>query len=152
MLRIEAVEAPDDKGETGETIRSSLLGVWERSVRATHSFLTEDDITAIRPDVSAGFAMVRLFVAREGETIVGFAGVYEDGLEMLFVDADARGHGVGRLLLEHVCALGVKRLDVNEQNPIALGFYERMGFVVTGRSEKDGQGRAFPLLHMQLAP
>jgi Acetyltransferases len=146
MLRIEAMNAPDN-----ETI-SILLGVWEHSVRATHSFLTDEDIAAIRPDVSAGFGMVRLLVAREREHIMGFAGVYEDRLEMLFVDAEARGQGVGRLLLEHATAGGVNRLDVNEQNPQALRFYERMGFVVTGRSETDGQGRAFPLLHMQLAP
>jgi putative acetyltransferase len=38
---------------------------------------------------------------------------------------------------------------VNEQNPAACGFYEHLGFVVVGRSEVDGTGRPFPLLHMR---
>ena len=45
---------------------------------------------------------------------------------------------------------GVRTLDVNEQNPLAAGFYERAGFVVVGRSPVDGAGRPFPLLHMRL--
>ncbi|MNC71507.1 putative N-acetyltransferase YjaB [compost metagenome] len=44
----------------------------------------------------------------------------------------------------------VKSLDVNEQNPQALGFYEHMGFEVYERSEFDEQGNHFPILHMRL--
>ena len=38
--------------------------------------------------------------------------------------------------------------DVNEQNERAVGFYERMGFVRTGHSPRDGQGRPYPLIHL----
>lgn len=41
-------------------------------------------------------------------------------------------------------------VDVNEQNPQAVGFYLHYGFVQTGRSPLDGEGRPFPLLHMSL--
>jgi len=40
------------------------------------------------------------------------------------------------------------RTTVNEQNRLAVGFYERMGFRVSGRSPDDGSGRPYPLLHM----
>ncbi|MEQ9247207.1 MAG: GNAT family N-acetyltransferase, partial [Nitratireductor sp.] len=30
------------------------------------------------------------------------------------------------------------------------GFYRKMGFAVTGRSPRDGDGRPYPLLHMSL--
>jgi putative acetyltransferase len=40
-------------------------------------------------------------------------------------------------------------VDVNEQNPEARGFYERLGFTVVARSELDGTGRPFPLLHLR---
>lgn len=40
-----------------------------------------------------------------------------------------------------------KAVDVNEQNPDALAFYEGRGFVIKGRSETDGEGRPFSLLH-----
>ena len=43
-----------------------------------------------------------------------------------------------------------RTLDVNEQNPQAVGFYEHEGFVVAGRSPVDDAGRPFPLLHMRL--
>jgi len=46
--------------------------------------------------------------------------------------------------------LNAERLDVNEQNPQALGFYLHEGFEVIGRSETDGLGQPYPLLHMKL--
>ena len=38
---------------------------------------------------------------------------------------------------------------MNEQNPQGVGFYLHMGFEQTGRSELDGEGNPFPLLHMK---
>jgi putative acetyltransferase len=71
-------------------------------------------------------------------------------LEMLFVDDAFRGRGIGTKLLEHaVHAHGVTELDVNEQNPGALAFYQSKGFEVIGRSELDPAGRPYPLLHMR---
>ena len=45
---------------------------------------------------------------------------------------------------------GASKVDVNEQNEQALGFYKHIGFSVTGRSPLDGQGKPYPLLHMTL--
>jgi putative acetyltransferase len=70
---------------------------------------------------------------------------------MLFVDARYIGKGVGKLLLLHaITNLHVTRVDVNEQNEKALQFYEHFGFKVTSRSELDGSGKPYPILHMQL--
>ncbi len=70
---------------------------------------------------------------------------------MLFIDPDARGQGVGRLLVQRATTTqGATKVDVNEQNPQALGFYEHLGFEVVGRSPLDGQGKPYPLLHMVL--
>lgn len=41
-------------------------------------------------------------------------------------------------------------MDVNEQNPQAVGFYKHMGFDTFKRSEFDEQGNPFPILHMKL--
>ena len=44
----------------------------------------------------------------------------------------------------------VNDLAVNEQNPLARGFYEHMGFEVYKRTEYDEQGSPYPLLYMRI--
>jgi putative acetyltransferase len=71
----------------------------------------------------------------------------------LFVDAAWLRRGIGRRLAGHaIHALGATTVEVNEQNPEAVAFYERMGFRVEGRTPTDHEGRPFPLLQMRLAP
>jgi putative acetyltransferase len=54
-------------------------------------------------------------------------------------------------LIRHaVDELHATELHVNEQNDQALGFYLRMGFEVIGRSDLDGMGKPYPLLHMRV--
>ena len=145
------IEAVGPQERTPELV-GQLAQVWERSVRATHAFLSEDDIVGLRPEVAAGLAGIEhLAVAWQDGVAVGFAGVQDGHLEMLFVDAAARGKGAGRVLLAYAIEQwDARTLDVNEQNPQAAGFYEHLGFVVTGRSPVDDAGRPFPLLHMRL--
>lgn len=131
-----------------------LIAVWEASVRATHDFLSEEDIQALRPLIREQyFDAVELYCVRdERGAIQGFCGVAQGNLEMLFVAPESRGRGIGTALCRHaVDHLGVSRVDVNEQNPQALGFYEHFGFKIIGRSPLDGQGNPFPLLHLALS-
>ncbi len=134
---------------------SALLDVWESSVRATHDFLAEKDIRFLRPYVEQGLTAVpRLFCMAipQGEDLrpVAFLGMEGDGIEMLFVHADYRNIGIGSALMAEALARGARRVDVNEQNPQALGFYQRMGFEVVSRNAVDGLGLPFPILHMKL--
>lgn len=79
-------------------------------------------------------------------------GVEDGALEMLFIDPEERGKGLGRRLLRlGIESYGVRRLAVNEQNPRAAGFYEHMGFEAYARSETDEQGNPYPILYMRLA-
>ena len=53
--------------------------------------------------------------------------------------------GVGAALPDYaVKDLGARRLDVDEQNAQAVGFYLHYGFEVVSRSEIDGMGDPFP--------
>ena len=131
-----------------------LLGVWERSVRATHLFLSDGEVRSIREYVpQALLGAAHLLVAEdEAGAPAAFMGVEDGTLEMLFIDPEERGKGLGRRLLRRgIESYGVRRLAVNEQNPRAAGFYEHMGFEVFARSETDEQGNPYPILYMRLA-
>lgn len=131
-----------------------LLAVWEFSVRATHDFLREEDIKFLKPLIlNRYFDAVKLRCVRgQDNRILGFCGVADGKLEMLFIEPTSRGKGIGTALCRYaIRELGVAAVDVNEQNPGAVGFYEYMGFRIVGRSPLDGEGNPFPLLHMALA-
>jgi putative acetyltransferase len=133
---------------------AALLDLWERSVRATHDFLTESDVAFFRPLVADGLrgdALELWVLADVADAPLGFLGLAGDQIEALFHAPEASGRGGGRRLVAHAQALrgGALTLDVNEQNPAARAFYERLGFVLVGRSPLDGTGRPFPLLHMR---
>lgn len=130
----------------------ALLAIWRRAVDASHFFLLPADRIAIDAEVKQLLPEMPMWVAADdSDRPLGFMILSDAHLEALFVDPDVHGRGVGRRLVEH--ALAQSRpltTDVNEQNPKAIGFYERLGFVRKGRSSQDGQGRPYPLLHMRL--
>jgi putative acetyltransferase len=131
----------------------TLLTIWEASVRATHDFITEQYIAEIKPLILAQYfdAVDLRCVKDDNGIILGFCGVAEQNIEMLFVAPERAGKGVGTLLTNYAIErLAAYKVDVNEQNPQALGFYQHMGFEVIRRSETDDQGKPYPLLHMKL--
>ena len=139
------------QGATKEDYQK-LINVWETSVRATHDFLPEEKIAELRPVILEHYfdSVVLSCYKASNDRILGFIGVADCKIEMLFVDPDYIGQKIGRKLIEYAIKnLGASKVDVNEQNPNAIGFYQRMGFVQTGRSELDGQGNPFPLLHLK---
>ena len=94
-----------------------------------------------------------LIIARnDAGAPVAFTGIQDQKLEMLFLDPDERGKGLGRELFQHgVKHFGIQELTVNEQNQQVLGFCEYMGFCVYQRMDHDEQGKPYPILKMQLS-
>jgi putative acetyltransferase len=129
-----------------------LTAVWESSVKATHGFLNENDIIALRPFVETAIREIdHLIVAYENKGAVGFMGISQDNLEMLFLDPASIGKGIGkRLITKAIQEYGVLYVDVNEQNPNAEKFYQHFGFAVFERTEADEMGNPFPVLKMKL--
>jgi putative acetyltransferase len=135
------------------TDREALFDVWWSSVCATHGFVREEDLRAMIP-------LVREYLCSESTefwvlcddagTVMGFMGMSGSSMESLFLAPRFHRQGGGRRLVEYAQARHAElTVDVNEQNTAACGFYQACGFVVEGRSPVDGQGRAYPLLHLR---
>ena len=136
--------------ERDEQLISSLVPVWESSIRATHDFFSETNIREIKKYVFQAIEEIPiLVVAVDNKETLAFMGIAEDKLEMLFITAQRRGQGIGRNLLEiGINDYEITEVCVNEQNPQALAFYEYMGFTIYRRSELDEQGNPFPILFL----
>ena len=132
-----------------------VLQIWQRAVDDSHAFLAEADRHAIAQEVAGFLPQAPLVLAVDAaDRPLGFMllsnGPLGGHMEALFVDPASKGQGVGTLLVRW--ALGMHpRLttDVNAQNPQAMACYSALGFVETGRSPLDGQGRAYPLVHLR---
>ena len=127
-----------------------LISIWCRSVDATHRFLSAEYRIELEELVSSFLPEAPLWVAvTEQDEPVAFMLLTVQHMDALFVDPDVRGSGVGKLLIEHALSMvSTLTTNVNEQNEQAVGFYKKMGFTVTGRTEVDDLGRAYPLLNL----
>ena len=129
-----------------------LTYIWEQSVKATHLFLSPKEIAEIKPYVINALKEIpNLIIAKnEDGFIVGFMGVDNNKLEMLFISPESRGKGIGKAFIQYgIETFSINEVTVNEQNPQAIGFYEHMGFKVNKRTDLDEQGRPYPLLYMR---
>ncbi len=135
------------------TLINELLEVWEDSVKATHLFLSSEEIENIKKYVPQALKEVSHLIVIENENNVpiAFMGIENTKLEMLFIRNSERGKGLGKQLLNYgIENYNVNKLAVNEQNPNAKGFYEYMGFKTYKRTELDEQGNPYPILYMKL--
>lgn len=134
------------------TLINNLLEVWEDSVKATHLFLSSEEIKNIKEYVPQAIKEIpHLIIAENNNIPIAFMGIAEQKLEMLFIIDKERGKGIGKQLLNYgIENYNVNELAVNEQNPNAKGFYEYMGFKTYKRTELDEQGNPYPILYMRL--
>ena len=129
-----------------------LLKVWESSVKATHLFLSTEEINNIKQYVPQALNDVPVLIVAENEdgNPVGFMGIADKKLEMLFISKESRGQRIGKHLLQYgIENYSIIELAVNEQNPLAKGFYEHMGFEIYKSTELDEEGNPYPLLYMK---
>lgn len=138
--------------EYSNTYKEQVLTVWEKSVLATHDFLNQEDFIEIKSLVhSIDFNDFQVFCLLNENRVLGFIGVAEKKVEMLFIDPAYIGQGLGKKLLNFATLeLNANLVDVNEQNTNAFKFYQKLGFEVYEKTDRDEQGREYPLLRMRL--
>lgn len=140
--------------ERTDSLVQKLVSVWHASVCATHTFLSAQEINAIAPYVPEALREIPHLIIETNDAGApcAFMGIADTKLEMLFVNPEYRGCGVGKRLIQHaMSAYGVTQVVVNEQNTQAFGFYQHMGFDVYDRSDIDEQGNPYPILFMKLS-
>ena len=126
-----------------DTYLQFIVQLWQANVKVTHTFLTEEEIQNIKqyiPQAVEHVPHLCIALSEKGE-LLGFIGVADQRLEMLFIQVNARGQGIGKQLLRYAIKnFDVNELTVNEQNPQAIGFYEHLGFVTYKRTDLDEGG------------
>lgn len=135
-----------------ETLIDKLTIIWQKSVEATHLFLSPQDIKDILPQVVIGLKQIPILLVSftDDDAPIGFAGIADDKLEMLFLSPDYFQQGIGyKMISTAIQDYQIKYVDVNKQNPKALKFYLRQGFTIFKRSPVDSDNRPFPILHLK---
>lgn len=135
-----------------DNFKKEIILVWEKSVRATHHFLIPSDIEYFKEIVTGiDFNTFQVFCLMHNEAVIGFIGVADKKIEMLFLSPEFIGKGFGRQLLDFaINTLHADEVDVNEQNDYAVKIYAKFGFVTYDRTEKDSEGKNYPILKMKL--
>lgn len=135
-----------------ETLINKLTIIWQKSVEATHLFLSPQDIKDILPQVVIGLKQIPILLVSftDDDAPIGFAGIADDKLEMLFLSPNYFQRGIGyKMISTAIQDYQIKYVDVNEQNPKSLKFYLRQGFTIFKRSPVDSDNRPFPILHLK---
>lgn len=135
----------------GEIDFDALTDVWERAARSSHAFMADDDFAFLRPRVRDLLlpSMDVWTAVDDAGTPIGFVGARDGHVELLYVDPDAHGRGIGTALLAQVGDHGPTSVEVYAGNTQGLGFYRARGFTETRAHARDAFGRPFPVLHLR---
>ncbi|WP_323054059.1 glutamine-hydrolyzing GMP synthase [Helicobacter sp. MIT 21-1697] len=108
-----------------------LVGVWEEGARATHTDLSENEISSMREGIKGDILESKnLLIAHKGNIWLGFIAVEKNEITMLFVAPQAFKKGVGKALIKEVFERHLNAFKTIRVASIewALGFYQHLGF------------------------
>lgn len=140
--------------QANKTHHPVIMQLWEDAVRATHDFLDEEDLQFFKQELENNYLdAVELFCLQTADgQLLGFMGVKQINLEMLFIHPGYHRKGLGTALLQTARqSFGISRVQVNAQNSQAVNFYKKFGFEVISRAELDGFGKPYPTLQLEIS-
>lgn len=128
---------------------SKILTIWEKSVQATHDFLSQTDQEFFKEAVPKFFTNLEILLWFDEDNLIGFTATTSQELEMFFLDPVFIGKGYGSQILKWLVEYKeINRIDVNKQNKQATKFYQKHGFKIDSESQRDGYGKPYPILHL----
>ena len=130
---------------------NTILKIWERFVVETHDFLKKEDRMQLKNELPIYLKYVEAYLWFNEKEAIDFSGINEKNLEMLFIDPKHFNKGYGTTILQSLIQEDkIQYVDVNKDNQYALKFYNKNGFKQYNESQKDNQGRDYPVLHLKL--
>jgi putative acetyltransferase len=134
--------------------RAQMISVWEKSVRATHHFVSSREVERLKELVKEiDFNSYSVYCLVSEDKVLGFLGVEDNVIESLFLDPDYIGQKFGTKLMDFALnTLKANKVNVNEQNTEAIKFYTKFGFKTYERTKKDSYGNDYPILKMLFKP
>lgn len=112
-----------------------LVSIWRKANALAHAFLPDDFVAQVAEDLRKIYLPnAETWVMVDDGAPVGFIALIDDEIGGLFLDPAFHGRGLGKALVDHAVGLkGALRVEVFEKNAIGRGFYDRYGFLETGR-------------------
>ena len=150
-VRIRRAELSEAEALSALAMRSKAMWGYDEDFMA----MCREELT-VQPDAIAGGDV---WVAEDEGRLLGVLELTQEDdavdVRLIFVEPGAVGTGIGRMLWDHAearaRALGAATLTV-DADPNALGYYQRMGMRVIGRSPSGSiPGRTLPRLAKALA-
>ena len=107
---------------------AACAALYERVLRETFTWVPPERHQAA--DFLSHAVEEEVYLARDGERLLGIAGFYRPNNFLHSLYVEARGAGVGKALLDHVAAVADGPLSLKCQSPNlrAQDFYLREGF------------------------
>ncbi len=120
----------------------ALETAWRNATKVAHPFLKEAFVEQEAEMLRKVYLpKAETWVVEDEGAPVGFVAIVGEEIGGLFLDPASHGKGLGRALVDHAIALnGPMWLEVFEKNLVGRRFYDRYGFVETGRSIHDATG------------
>lgn len=126
-----------------------IMSIWEKSVVQTHEFLTDADREFYKQIIPDILPQVEVMLWFDEDTLIGFSGIQDRELAMLFLDPEFIGQHFGSEIIQWLIDnKEINRVSVNEQNKAAYKFYEKFGFRLESRDEKDGFDKPYPIANL----
>ena len=121
---------------------NKVAEIWLDTNIKTHYFISAQYWKSNFELVKELLLQATVYVYEDKQEIQGFIGLSNEYIEGIFVSAEMRSQGIGKILLNYVKGKRNKLiLNVYQKNTRAISFYQREGFEIqySGLDEATGE-------------